>query len=87
MLDAFNLNPALFCLQGVNDADLDAGFKLLERNGCNQYFAFAEPVKQGRIAEGFLAAIEILGNQLARHMPAATGNPNRLPDVLIELRG
>jgi len=49
--------------------------------------AFAEPVKQGRIADGFLAAIEILGHQLARHMPAAAGNPNRLPDVLIELRG
>ena len=49
--------------------------------------AFAESVKQGRIAEGFLAAIEILGHQLARHMPAAAGNPNRLPDVLIELRG
>jgi putative membrane protein len=49
--------------------------------------AFAEPVKQGRVAEGFLAAIEILGGQLARHMPADAGNPNRLPDVLIELRG
>jgi putative membrane protein len=49
--------------------------------------AFAEQVKQGRIADGFLATIEILGSQLARHMPAETDNPNRLPDVLIELRG
>ncbi|MGH6939383.1 TPM domain-containing protein [Hypericibacter sp.] len=49
--------------------------------------AFAEPVKQGRIADGFLATIEILGSQLERHMPAETGNPNRFPDVLIELRG
>ena len=49
--------------------------------------AFAEPVKQGRIADGFLATIEILGSQLERHMPAETDNPNRLPDVLIEIRG
>ncbi|HWA41563.1 MAG TPA: TPM domain-containing protein [Hypericibacter adhaerens] len=49
--------------------------------------AFAEPVKQGRIAEGYLAAIEILGNQLVRQMPADPDNPNRFPDVLIELPG
>jgi putative membrane protein len=49
--------------------------------------AFAEQIKQGRIAEGFLATIEILGTQLARHMPAEGENPNRLSDVLIELHG
>jgi putative membrane protein len=49
--------------------------------------AFAEQIKQGKIAEGFLATIEILGAQLARHMPAEGENPNRLSDVLIELHG
>ncbi len=48
---------------------------------------FSEPVRAGRTAEGFLAAIETAGELLMRHMPAPADNPNRLPDVLVEIRG
>ena len=48
---------------------------------------FSEPVRAGRTAEGFLAAIETAGELLMRHMPAPAGNPNRLSDVLVEIRG
>lgn len=42
-------------------------------------------VKQGRIADGMVAAIGRVGAVLAGHLPAATGDRNELPDRLIEV--
>jgi putative membrane protein len=46
---------------------------------------FTAKVREGRVAEGFLAAVTACGALLAEHLPAADDNPNRLPDVLIEI--
>jgi putative membrane protein len=44
-------------------------------------------IKQGRIGDGFVAAIAQCGAVLAEHFPAAPGsvNPNELPDKLVEI--
>ena len=46
---------------------------------------FTANVKAGRIAEGFIGAIEQCGGVLIGHFPAAGRNPDELPDHLIEI--
>jgi len=41
--------------------------------------------KQGRLADGMIAAVERVGAVLADHFPAGRENPNELPDRLIEV--
>ena len=47
--------------------------------------ALLTEVKAGRIAEGIVAAVDVIGAVLAEHFPKSTGNPNEIPDKLIEL--
>lgn len=42
-------------------------------------------VKAGRIADGIVAAVGEVGTVLTEHFPKTTGNPNEIPDKLIEL--
>ena len=42
-------------------------------------------VKEGRIADGIVAAIGEVGEVLSQHFPKSAGNPNEIPDKLIEL--
>lgn len=42
-------------------------------------------VKQGRIADGMVAAIEDIGVVLAEHFPRSAADKNEIPDKLIEL--
>lgn len=42
-------------------------------------------VKQGKAGAGMVAAVEQVGKVLAEHFPKSDGNPNELPDRLIEL--
>jgi putative membrane protein len=42
-------------------------------------------VKQGRPADGIVAAIEQVGVVLAEHFPRSTADRNEIPDKLIEL--
>lgn len=44
-----------------------------------------EHVSAGRLADGFIASIGKCGAVLAEHFPARGGNPNELPDKLIEI--
>lgn len=46
---------------------------------------FTARVKAGEVAEGFLAAVAAVGQELATHFPAEGVNPNELPDHLVEL--
>jgi putative membrane protein len=46
---------------------------------------FVERVRAGRVAEGFLAAIEVVGTRLAEHFPRASDDPDELPNHLIEI--
>lgn len=46
---------------------------------------FTRQVRDGKSAGGFVAAVAACGALLAEHLPASGGNPNRLPDVLIEI--
>jgi putative membrane protein len=47
--------------------------------------ALVADVKAGRIADGMVAAIEIVGDKLATHFPHAADDVNELPDGVIEL--
>jgi putative membrane protein len=47
--------------------------------------ALVAEVKQGRIADGMVAAIEQVGTVLAEHFPRSSGDTNEIPDKLIEL--
>jgi len=47
--------------------------------------AMLAELKQGRIAEGMIAAVERVGAVLAEHFPRAENDRNELPDRLIEL--
>jgi len=47
--------------------------------------AVVESVRRGRAADGFVRAVEICGEALARHFPATGGRKNELPDLPIEL--
>ena len=47
--------------------------------------ALLAEVKQGRVADGMIAAIERVGAVLTEHFPAGSENPNELPDRLIEV--
>jgi putative membrane protein len=42
-------------------------------------------IKEGRIADGMIAAVEQVGEVLAEHFPRAEDDQNELPDRLIEL--
>ncbi len=47
--------------------------------------AMLAELKQGRTAEGMVAAIERVGRVLAEHFPVQDGDVNELPDRLIEV--
>jgi putative membrane protein len=47
--------------------------------------ALLAELKQGRIADGMIAAVERVGAVLAEHFPRADNDRNELPDRLIEL--
>jgi putative membrane protein len=47
--------------------------------------AMLSELRQGRTAEGMIAAIEQVGAVLAEHFPRAGGDVNELPDRLIEV--
>jgi putative membrane protein len=42
-------------------------------------------VRDGRPADGICAAVQLIGFVLAEHFPKTGGNPNEIPDKLIEL--
>ncbi|HEY9148880.1 MAG TPA: TPM domain-containing protein, partial [Gammaproteobacteria bacterium] len=46
---------------------------------------FVARVKEGRVADGFVNAVEACGEHLAHHFPAGKDNRNELPNHLIEL--
>lgn len=46
---------------------------------------FSARVKAGRVAEGFLHAVQACGDLLVEHYPAGSGDKNELPNHLIEL--
>lgn len=47
--------------------------------------ALLVPVKEGRIVDGIVAAIEEIGDVLALHFPKSSEDTNEIPDKLIEL--
>lgn len=46
---------------------------------------FTARVKDDRVCEGFVEAINAVGAELTRHFPANGAHPNELPDRLIEI--
>lgn len=46
---------------------------------------FVERVRAGRIAEGFLAVVEVVGTRLAEHFPRPADDRDQLPNRLIEI--
>ena len=46
---------------------------------------FIERVREGQIAEGFLATIAVIGDRLAEHFPHSADDRDELPNHLIEI--
>jgi putative membrane protein len=46
--------------------------------------AMVSAIKAGRPGDGFVAAIELCGTELARNFPPGELNPNELPDRVVE---
>jgi putative membrane protein len=42
-------------------------------------------IKDGRPGDGFVAAGGLCGEQLARHFPPGTLNPDELPNEVVEI--
>ena len=47
--------------------------------------ALLSHVREGRVADGMVAAIEQIGVVLAAHFPRSADDKNEIPDKLIEL--
>jgi putative membrane protein len=47
--------------------------------------AMVSAIKHGRAADGFVAAIELCGEVLARHFPPGELNPDELPNRVVEI--
>ena len=47
--------------------------------------AMLAELREGRVADGLIAAVEKVGAVLAEHFPRAEGDVNELPDRLIEV--
>jgi putative membrane protein len=47
--------------------------------------AMVSAIKAGRPGDGFIAAIELCGTELARHFPPGALNPNELPNRVVEI--
>lgn len=47
--------------------------------------AMLGPIREGRVADGMIAAIEQVGAVIAEHFPRASDDSNELPDRLIEV--
>jgi putative membrane protein len=47
--------------------------------------AMISAIKDGRPGDGFVAAVELCGAELARHFPPGTLNPDELPNKVVEI--
>jgi putative membrane protein len=47
--------------------------------------ALVSGIKARRPGDGFVAAVELCGVELARHFPPGELNPNELPDRVVEI--
>jgi putative membrane protein len=47
--------------------------------------AMISAIKDGRPGDGFVAAVELSGAELARHFPPGTLNPDELPNKVVEI--
>jgi putative membrane protein len=47
--------------------------------------AMISAIKDERPGDGFIAAVELCGEQLARHFPPGALNPDELPNKVIEI--
>ena len=64
--------------KGINDAVPDGAWETVVTD-------FVGQVKAGRVADGFVSAVEACGDHLIRHFPVQAEDRNELPDHLIEL--
>jgi putative membrane protein len=67
----------------VADSGIDA--KVAPEAWADAVAALVGAVKAGRPSDGFVAAIELCGAELARNFPPGELNPNELPDRVVEI--
>ena len=51
----------------------------------NAVTAMVAAIKAGRTGDGFVAAVELCGAELAQYFPPGELNPNELPDRVVEI--
>lgn len=47
--------------------------------------AMISAVREGRLGDGFIAAVELCGAELAQHFPPGALNPDELPNKVVEI--
>jgi len=47
--------------------------------------AMISAIKDGRPGDGFVAAVELCGEQLVRYFPPGALNPDELPNKVVEI--
>jgi putative membrane protein len=66
-------------------ADSGINAKVTQDVWADAMAAMISAIRDGRPGDGFVAAVELCGEQLARHFPPGTLNPNELPDRVVEI--
>jgi putative membrane protein len=66
-------------------ADSGINAKVTPDAWTNAVAAMVAAIKAGRPGDGFVAAIELCGAELAQHFPPGELNPNELPDRVVEI--
>jgi putative membrane protein len=66
-------------------ADSGISSKVTSETWTSAIAAMVSAIKQGRLADGFIAAIEQCGTELAQNFPPGELNPNELPDQVVEI--
>ena len=63
----------------------DSTSRIKSETWANAISTLISAIKDGRSGDGFVAAVNLCGEQLARHLPPGARNPNERPDKLVEI--
>jgi putative membrane protein len=86
-VDVLPLSTPLFLAERYAEIVADSGINatVTPEVWAGAIAAMISAIKAGRSGVAFVAAVTLCGEQLARHFPPGTLNPNELPDKVVEI--